>query len=249
MPNPQFSNLPGTIFMILVEYAFVFLLSNYCENRYPIHHQTVSINASIDESDDVGVKTVQNDSSSASCDKFIATFENTYKSHSTLLTSVLFCTRLLSLGYVLGISVVAEELITKTDGMFFFTNWNTKLISLYFLLTCICSVRGFIQQQTGGIMQPSRGIRRTDDRMSSLNLLYARTVRCLFEVCGGTAILVTVVAFGLLDPSFTFCNVSCHFVTLVTLLVEMMLNNMLVRINRIVLNITWAFVYMVLCGL
>jgi hypothetical protein len=243
MPNPQFSNLPGTIFMILVEYAFVFLLSNYCENCCSIHHQTVSSNASINESDDIGVKTVQNDLGSASSDKLWATFENTYESHSPLLTSVLFCTRLLSLGYVLGISVVAEELITKTDGMFFFTNWNTKLISLYFLLTCICSIRGYIQQQAG-IIQPSRGVSGNDDRMSSLNLLYARTVQCLFEVCGGTAILVTVVAFGLLDPSFTFWNVSCHFVTLVTLLVEMMLNNVFVRINHIVLNVTWACVYM-----
>lgn len=242
MLSEQFSNLPGTIFMVLVEYAFVFLLSNYCKSCCSIYQRAVFNDASIYARDDTGVSTDQSSVESASSNKLRANFENTFQSHSPLLTSVLFCTRLLSLGYVLGISVIAEELLTKSDGMFYFTNWNTKLISLYFLLTCICSIVGFTQQQAD-MFQPSRDNKSNDDRTSSLNELWARTVHCLFEICGGTAILVTVVAFGLLDPSFTFWNTSCHFVTLVTLLVEMMLNNMFVRINDIVLNITWAFIY------
>lgn len=222
--------------MVLVEYAFVFLLSNYCKSCCSIYQRTVFSDASIDAT------TNQNSVGSASSNKLRVNFENAFQSHSPLLTSVLFCTRLLSLGYILGISVIAEELLTKSDGMFYFTNWNTKLISLYFLLTCICSIVGFTQQQAG-IFQPSRDTKSNDDRTSSLTVLCARTVHCLFEICGGTAILVTVVAFGLLDPSFTFWNTSCHFVTLVTLLVEMILNNMFVRIDDIVLNITWAFIY------
>ena len=235
MLAPQFSNLPGTVFMMLLEYTVIVLLSNYCQKCYTSNHQSVLSNASIDENDSPGVNTTPKDIGSHKNQVHQLMFERTYESYTPLLTNIMFCTRFLSLGYVLGISVVAEELLTKSDGIFFFTNWNTKLISLYFLLSTICSLIGLVEQQ-----QPScdrRGIRR------SLKSLFLCTVHCLFEICGGTAILVTVVAFGLLDPSFTFWNVSCHFVTLVTLLVEMTLNTMFVRLNHIALNVTWAFIY------
>jgi hypothetical protein len=61
----------------------------------------------------------------------------------------------------------------------------------------------------------------------------------------GTACLVTVINFSALNPEFSFWNVSQHFITLMTLILELFLNNMYVRADHYPFNISWAFLYLI----
>ena len=185
------------------------------------------------------------------------TFKCTYESYSPPLNYLLFITRLLSLGYILGISVIAEGFFTKSGGLLYFTNWNTRLISLYFFLASLCSIFGIIATLRLEVPARSNNTDLNDECVgisrSKLDVFpeqhesafSAQILSGLFEVCGGTSLLITVVAFGLLDPEFEFWNVSSHFVTLVTLLVELCLNSMFVRLDHYIFNITWALLYLI----
>jgi len=66
----------------------------------------------------------------------------------------------------------------------------------------------------------------------------------LFEVAGASAMLVTTVAFSLLNPEFAFWNVTIHFVTMCSLLLEMFLNALPVRLDHCPFNISWALLYL-----
>lgn len=191
------------------------------------------------------------------CSATTVTFKCTYESYSPPLNHLLFITRLLSLGYILGISVIAEDFLAKSGGLLYFTNWNTRLISLYFFLASVCSIFGLIATLRLEVPASSNNTDFSDERVGISMRKHdvvpeqlksassAQILRGLFEVCGGTSLLITVVAFGLLDPEFEFWNVSSHFVTLVTLLVELCLNSMFVRLDHYVFNITWALLYLI----
>jgi hypothetical protein len=62
-------------------------------------------------------------------------------------------------------------------------------------------------------------------------------------IIAGSACLVTVVAFTTLNPDFEFWNVTLHFITLLTLLIELFLNNMRVRADHYPFNISWLILY------
>jgi hypothetical protein len=125
-------------------------------------------------------------------------FEDTYRSFSPLLTYVLFITRTLSLGYILGISVIMKDII-YTGGWYFFTNWNTTLISIYFLFSMSCSIVGFIYDDPQNILLNQTGnisISQENSSIWSSRVSYhSEFLLGLFSICGGTAILVTVCIF------------------------------------------------------
>lgn len=61
----------------------------------------------------------------------------------------------------------------------------------------------------------------------------------------GTAVLITLVTFTVLNPRFSFWNVSQHFITLMVLVLELFLNNMYVRIDHFPFNLSWALLYLI----
>ena len=237
MQTSDRSDLLQTVCVVVLEYLLI-LIATVCQS-----HITRRCRSQIDENLRDCATTV--------------TFKCTYESYSPPLNFFLFITRLLSLGYILGISVIAEDFLTKSGGLLYFTNWNTRLISLYFFLASVCSIFGLIATLRLEVPARSNNTDFSDERvgisMRKHNVVpeqhesnfSAQVLRGLFEVCGGTSLLITVVAFGLLDPEFEFWNVSSHFVTLVTLLVELCLNAMFVRLDHYIFNITWALLYLI----
>lgn len=178
-------------------------------------------------------------------------FEDTYRSYSPSFTYILFITRTFSLSFIFGISVIVHDII-DINSLYYFTNWNTILISFYFLFAMICSINGLIYDDPSNILvqQTARDetnlINQTSKIIWSPEIsFFSRILLGLFSICGGSAILVTVIAFTILDPSFTFWNVSVHFVTLIALLVEMSLNKLIVRFDHYPFNITWAYLYLI----
>ena len=230
-------DLLQTICIVVMEYLLI-LLATGCQSRISRHCRS-----QVDGNSQDLATTV--------------TFMCTYESYLPPLNYLLFITRLLSLGYILGIAVIAEDLLTQSGGLLYFTNWNTRLISLYFFLASISSVVGLIATCRSGSSSRINNTDSSDERVGMStkkrdvirehheSVLSAQILRGLFEVCGGTSLLITVVAFGLLDPEFEFWNVSSHFVTLVTLLVELGLNSMFVRLDHYIYNITWALLYLI----
>lgn len=65
-------------------------------------------------------------------------------------------------------------------------------------------------------------------------------------IIAGSACLITIVAFTTLNPAFEFWNVTLHFITLLTLLIELFLNNMHVRADHYPFNLSWLILYTIL---
>lgn len=178
--------------------------------------------------------------------QFLLRFENTYESFTVPLQYLLFVTRSLSLIYILGISVIANDISVVDDRSWvYFTNWNTKMIAFYFLLAFISSITGLLSPSATDETNNTSSTNFRNNGYTKYLSLYMRIFLVVFEVAGGTSILVTVVAFGILDPSFTFWNVSIHFVTLLTLLIELSLNKVFVRFDHYPFNISWAIIYLI----
>lgn len=61
----------------------------------------------------------------------------------------------------------------------------------------------------------------------------------------GTALFITVINYSATDPTYAFWNVSHHFMTLLTLILELFLNNMYVRADHYPFNLSWAVLYLI----
>ena len=175
-------------------------------------------------------------------------FEDTYESYLPNAKYLLFITRVLSLGFILGVSVIANYILVGRNQWFYFTLWNAELTSVYFLLAVTCSIIGFLY----GSKPLSNLCVVKMTSASSARILwsaevcrFAHIVRILFEVCGGNALLVMAVAFILLNPEFKFWNVAVHFVVALSLVVEMFMNNMYVRFDHFPLNLAWPALFLI----
>jgi hypothetical protein len=162
-------------------------------------------------------------------------FQNTYKCcigvKSQLASVCLAIFRAACFGYFFGVGVIWN--LIRSGGWQYFTNWNLILISIYYFSALTSSVIG-IRFGNRDDAEWSRRVRR---------LGYA--VHILFEVVGGTALLVTVVDFTLLNPEFTFWNASQHFATMLSLMIELCVNCLPVRMDHFSYNALWASLYLV----
>lgn len=176
-------------------------------------------------------------------------FESTYQScwgHWGMY--LLLIIRILAFAYIFGISFIINELNDPMSTIFF-TTWNVELLSLYFFLAIISSFIGICNDHK---MQDHKNIRR-GDLAHPINFWKRRVlklgwaVQILFEVSAASAFFVTVIAFGVLDPKFRFWNVSVHFVTSMSMVAELLLNNINVRWEHVLINLTWALMYLIFC--
>ena len=175
-------------------------------------------------------------------------FEDTYESYIPNAKHLLFVTRVVSLGFIFGVSVIDSSIVRGIKQWDHFTVWNALLVSTYFLLATGCSVLGFVYGNKS--LSNQCVVKVTNESStrivwsSEINR-FAHTIRLLFEICGGSAFVIIAFAFIFLDSKFDFWNVSLHFVTALCLTVEMFLNNMYVRFDHFPFNLAWPALFLV----
>jgi hypothetical protein len=179
-------------------------------------------------------------------------FEDAFESYSPAMSYVLLITRFLSFGYILGVGVIASYIKNNGYIWFYFTFWNLELLSVFYLLAMSCSILGIWTRDSDTIRLPRKydveeasisSVKSISWSADIVRLGFATQV--FFEVCGGTAIFITVVAFIFLDRSFSFWNVTHHFITTMSLLLEMSLNRIPVRLDHFAYNISWSMLYLI----
>jgi hypothetical protein len=242
MHNSNFSFLPGLVLTILLEYLL--LMAAFGFYRYYCCSCCLRSCYGAESS---------NNLSATPFWKF--KFEDSFESFHPLLKYVLIGTRLQSLGYILCVSVIGNYVAVGGFQWFYFTLWNVELLSIYYILALTCSILGLFWKPAPVAIERRRIV--TDNRdesevtpnrtptWSPSILVLGSFTHILFEVCGGTAVLVTVVNFSLINSDFSFWNATSHFVPLLTLVIELCLNNMYLRVDHYVFNISWAWLYLI----
>ena len=237
---PEFTYLPYLIPMLLAEVILLVLISwspFFCKRGSPfaatarghlIHKPLLSI--SFLNQEDVHIITDGGDEAALQLLPPIP-FHSTFSSVNDTFTRILLLTRFVSCIFFLGIGIVWNT-IDNDDDMFdlkYFTNWNILLVSLYFILALITSTLGASSKSENAV----------EHRYLSQFLFIT------FEVVGSTAFLITVVNFSLLDSNIGhFFNTVCHFATSASLLLEMLLNRMRVRLAHYPFMLLWFLSYL-----
>lgn len=164
-------------------------------------------------------------------DDLVITFTHTYQSfgEGNAWTIFLCLFRFGAFSYFLGVSWIWNYINSNGEAYYFFTTWNIELMTVYYFLAFVCSVLGL------------SSIYDVANPIELRNL--TKAVHKLFQVCAPCTLFVTTVAFTFLNPEFKFWNVSVHFVTLCSFLVEMSLNSMTINRYDMVLPLLWAFLY------
>jgi hypothetical protein len=176
-------------------------------------------------------------------------FEDSYESFSPCFQYLLLVTRILSLGYILGVGVIRSYVLAP-NIWYFFTFWNLELEVVYFIMAMSCSILGLrknkIATRSAGRLDLENGQRGNEEvTWPSAVVGLGKATQVFLEVCGGTAFLVTVVNFLLLNPQFSLSNVSQHLVTSLTLTLDLFLSNIEVRLDHYVYNISWSMLYII----
>jgi hypothetical protein len=123
----------------------------------------------------------------------------------------------------------------------YFTNWNIILVSIYYSLAFASSCIG-IKYGSGYSDDAGTGSIDRSDWDKNVILL-GKIQNIIFEVEGATALLVTVVSFGLLDQSLDFWNITPHLMQTISFLIEMTLNRLHVNFEHAPFNLIWAGLY------
>lgn len=167
-------------------------------------------------------------------------FSTKYDSSSIKLSTwILLFTRCMFFSYFVGIGFLYNYIHAGGDIAYFFTLWNIDLIAVYYTFVLIASIIGVYYDSN--ISQEGSDETNWSPKMQNFGYI----IQILFEVAGGSALFITIVAFTLLDPYFHFWNVTDHFLTSCSLIVELFLNSMHVRWEHMVFNISWAMTYLI----
>lgn len=214
------NSMPYLIPIVTLEMCFVFILTKYFCQRAEVHEMENIIFV-----DDTKTLNLREDS-------FIV--ENVYMSryrNNSIWKILLLFTRILSAFFFLGLTVIYFYVVDGGLRWRYFTIWNLELISVYYILASFISICGGFYEDK--YVEWSNTMKNT-----------ARITHILFEVCGATALFVTVVNFTLLQSSFKFENIVDHFITSLSFLWEMSLNSMFVRCDHLIFNLLWTYLYL-----
>jgi len=127
----------------------------------------------------------------------------------------------------------------------YFTLWNVDLLSLYFFLAMFCSIIGLLYRYSFNFYSRSGENFDASLYWSPHLINFGYAVQILFEITGGSAFFITVIAFTTLDSKFDFWNVTHHFASSMSMLVEALLTSMPCRWEHVLLNLTWALMYLI----
>lgn len=140
--------------------------------------------------------------------------------------------------------------INNPYSSIYFTLWNVDLLSLYFFLASLCSMIGLLYRY--GFNFYSRQSENLDTQNTGRSFYWSPrlmefgyAVQILFEITGGTAFFITVIAFATLNSKFQFWNTTHHFASSMAMLFEALLTSMPVRWEHVLLNLTWALMYLI----
>ena len=185
-------------------------------------------------------------------------FNDTFESCTPRLRYLLFLHRIVSFYYICGISVTANYVINGGHRWFYFPIWNVELLSIYYMLATCASIIGFVYSKNHRFLKSPRddeddhkwGRRRIKLRITKIiwsrhSIRFGNLLHVLFQVCGGSAVFVTLVNFATLNHEPDFWNISIHLVPLLTLLIELFLNNMDVRMDHLPFNLSWLFLFLI----
>lgn len=145
--------------------------------------------------------------------------------------------------YFFGIVFLWNYSLSGGDNAHYFTLWNIDLISAYYFLAMIASIIGVFNHK--GYLQQKDSHLENSSYWSQPLTQFGYSIQILYEITGSTAFFVTVVAFGSLNPHFVFWNVNDHFMTSMSILVEIFLNRMIVRWEHLIFTILWALMYLI----
>jgi hypothetical protein len=179
-------------------------------------------------------------------------FENIYQSPwGHWFMYLLFLWRVACFAFFYGNDTIGGLIRNSGNSAMYFTNWNVYLISLYYALASIASVIGIckdnafrdhVQQQQHNNNNRNRANHPFwADNTTSLGII----VHILFEIAGSTAFFITVINFSELNSDFIFWNVSLHFATSISFLIELFLNSMFVRWEHVLFTVTWGLIYLI----
>ncbi len=165
-------------------------------------------------------------------------FEKAYlgvKNNSIKSMLLLLVVRLIFFGYFLSIDLIINiERNTISKYVKYFTNWNCILITVHYSLALFSSIVGLFNT-----------IRGNNERWSSIIEMLGYIQYLIFHFGGATALLVTVVAFSILDPTIYFWNLSVHLFTTISYIIELSLNSFYIQLKYAYLMIGWTVLYMV----
>lgn len=136
---------------------------------------------------------------------------------------------MLCFGYFLGVVFLYGYVLFDGVNAFYFTLWNIDLIALYYCLASIASLVGVC----------------CGSEVSEKVSKFGDALQILFAVVTATAFFVTVVNFTTLSRAFVEWNVNYHFMTTMSLLVEIAFNGISVRAEHVIFQVTWCLAYAV----
>jgi hypothetical protein len=218
MIEKSYFYLPGIIPVMAVEFVIALLIFRYYRNccccSVPNDDSEESVSLSV-------------------CGRL--PFHHTFLGFNKLGDYVLLVTRLLSLGYICGVSVIYYYLSYNHHGWYLFSVWNAELVAFYFFAAVICSLIGFYNKPT-----------TVNDVEWSRNItLFGRYVQILFEVAGGTSFFITAVVFYTIDDSFSFWNASLNVAPSIAMVVELLFSSIQVRYDHFPFNLAWVLLYFI----
>ena len=216
--SPRYAYLPGIIPVMIGEWVITVLLFRYYKLFCCKEEKASTSN------NEGGGRYQRNE---------LLAFSQTFTSHgdSKWGRTILLVKRLFCLGYMFGNCVINGYLHSLPRGWFYFTVWNTQLMSVYFSLSVACSLISIFASQ--------------ELLLSKSMYRFGLFVQVVFEVTGGTAFFVTIISFVLLNPVFTFWNGSLHFATSMFMLSELLMSDIPVRFDHYPINLSWALLYLV----
>ena len=249
---------------MLFEFALIVLIFRSCQHY---HYQFFNVDETPSPNNE-GPQNVADDlerkiSASFSTGKSKNEFEDAYESFAPCLRYFLFLTRFLSFYYICGVSVSANYFFMGQHQWYYFSSWNALLLSVYFMLATCASILGFVYGIPDSVVHlapdesdPSNNYSYNLDKSeseskskkiiwSAHSVRFGQIIHVLFEVCCGSSLLVIASCLLVFDSESGFWNLSVNLAPLLTLLLELLLNNMYVSIDHYPYNLSWAFLYLI----
>ena len=270
----RFTYLPYAILLMILEVGLVLFLFHYFhkherlrkESRAILERFSENIQSMFSTHSGLDLEASTNDNTSIIQHSVLDDYEKesiftvdkacfgigAYKINTYFLT----CTRAANFSFFLAVDLVINMTSVKPHGSnwFYFTVWNAGLASGYYLFGLFFNILGIIYSiEVSDDLDSSSGGSYMKKKLSFppglkfngyiQNLAYAYFT--CYEVAGATAMMVTLVNFSFIDPLFYFMNVSLHFITTMSFLVEMSLNSQYVYMSHLPYNLAWVGMYII----
>lgn len=172
--------------------------------------------------------------------------ESHFNSLSFVFTWILFLWRLCCCYYFLAIPTLWGLAVRdRGSGIIYFTDWNFLLISAHYFFLSIASAIGVYHWTSFRSHLFLNPLGSSNSFWSKYVQYFGNALQISYAFTGATALFITIVAYVTLEHNFYLWNVSAHFATSISFLVDGLINRMMIRGEHLVFNFLWIFVYIV----